>query len=56
VAPWVTQAVNDKQHVVPMLARLQALPADLIEVLLDWYHRITSWPDRPSMSLRGTGQ
>jgi hypothetical protein len=32
VAPWVTQAVNDKQHVVPMLEHLQALPMDLIEV------------------------
>jgi transposase len=32
VASWVTQAVNDKQQVVPMLERLQALPTDLIEV------------------------
>jgi transposase len=31
VAPWVTQAANDKQQVVPMLERLQALPADLIQ-------------------------
>ncbi|WP_295606140.1 IS1182 family transposase [uncultured Lamprocystis sp.] len=30
--PWVTQEVNDKQQVVPMLERLQALPADLNQV------------------------
>lgn len=29
VVPQVTQAANDKQHVVPMLERLQALPAGL---------------------------
>jgi transposase len=28
---WVTQAANDKQQVVPLLERLQALPADLIQ-------------------------
>ncbi len=29
VIPWVTQAVNDKQQVAPMLERFQALPAGL---------------------------
>jgi transposase len=31
VTPWVTQAANDKQQVVPMLEHLEALPANLIK-------------------------
>jgi hypothetical protein len=32
ITPWVSQAANDKQQVVPMLEHLQALPANLVPV------------------------